>query len=429
MGWRKRLAAVFALPSILLPPPTVVVAATAATDPHLTILAVHSTADHQISIVCELEPKLPRPLPPSAVSVTSDGTRPPIRVSRLLSDQPLLGLVMDASADGESSLRSGIRAGAASFLLQLPPDASTALIADRRPPAVLAPRSVGVADALQATSALKGSGPRATSAALTLALRTLRSGPDTAAPIIVLYTKAPNAGGESAADLGARLRRANAVLAVVNASPDPRYWLAAATSTGGFAISASPDQAITSFDEVADGLRSRYMVTFPRPTAGPVQANVRVNTGRKVITAAVSVPADPFAVETSNPPATDFAASYPQSSDTDSGGAQTFWLWLLGVGLLAVVVVAGIVLRLWSPETGRLQGANASSGLVRRSALPGVRVFDVADPAGPHEITNMLFEPRSERDARSQHRESEHRESGKKSDPQPRPEDRPARND
>ena len=391
---RKRLAAAFAVSSILLQP----TAAQAAADPRLHVLAVRSTSDHQVSLVVELRPRLPRELEKDAVSVTSARTRLPIQLSRVLSDQASVGFVMDASAEGAASLEVGARAGAASFLLQLPPAASTAVIADRQPPAVAAPKSVGVTDDLQATSAMKGSGPRATSAALTLALRQFGPG---SAPVIVLYTHAPNAGGESAAELGDRLRQANTVLAVVNTSSDSRYWRNVAASTGGFAITAAPDQAITAFDSVADRLRSRYAVTFPRPAAGVRSAKLRVDTGSKVVAAVVTVPA---AAPVATVPLKRVAIDPLKRTATDTGGAQPPG-WLLGAGLLAVVLVVGVALRdrRPHPRTGRSATASKESAdQVRQPALPGVRVFDVADPAGPREITNLLFEPRSERDARSE---------------------------
>jgi hypothetical protein len=391
---RKRLAAAaFAVSSMLLPP----TAGHPVPEPRLEVLAVRSTSE-QVSLVCELRPRPQRPLRKGAVSVISDGARQPIRVRGILPARASVSVVIDASANAADSLQDGGRAGLASFLLQLPSGASTGVIADRKPPVVAAPSSVGVVDDLKAVSDVRSGGARATSDALTLALRQPRSGPGVS-PVIVLYTNAPNAGGESEAELGDRLRRANTVLTVVTTNPDWRYWRTVAASTGGFAIAAVPDQAITSFDAVADGLGSRYTVTFPRPDAGVVQAKLRVDTGSKVITAAVVLPAVP--VESAEP-AVPAAAATPKEAATDAGPQP--WSWPLGAGLLVVLVLAGLVLRVRRvrSESDRSQTAEGGrSDLARQPALPGVRVFDVADPAGPREITNLLFEPRTERDARS----------------------------
>jgi hypothetical protein len=391
---RKRLAAVLAVVSILLGP-----TAQAADRPQLRVLAVRSASD-QISVVFELQPRPPRPLAKSAVSVTSGAGRLPIRLSGIRSDRTSVGVVLDASAEGAPALRDGGRAGAASFLLQLPPGAVSALIADRQPPAVAAPPSIGVLDDLQATSGLPSSGRRATSAALTLALRALQPGPGIA-PVIVLYTSAPNAGGESASGLGARLRQANAVLMVISTSPDLRFWRAVAASTGGFALAAGAGTAITAFDAVADGLASRYSVTFARPVPGAGPLKLRVDTGSKVRAAAVIVPAEPV-------------AETPDAAPKHLGETAPFRsrFWLPGAGLLVVAVV-GIA---WAgrrdrrsrrrpdqPSTAARRPADlgSSGSEARQPALPGVRVFDVADPTRPREITNQLFESRMERDARS----------------------------
>ncbi|HST83533.1 MAG TPA: hypothetical protein VLL08_17510 [Kineosporiaceae bacterium] len=368
-------------------------AAQAADSPRLRVLAVRSTLD-QVSVVFELQPRPRRPLANSAVVVTSGAARLPNRLSAILSDRASVGFVLDASADGAAALRDGGRAGAASLLLQLPPGAISAVIADRRPPAVAAPPSVGVLDDLQATSVLPSGGSRATSAALTLALRTLQPGPGIA-PVIVLYTNAANAGGESAAGLGARLRQANTVLVVISTSPNPQFWRDVAPSTGGFAIAVGSGAAITSFDAVANGLGSRYSVTFARPvlSAGPLE--LAVDTGSKVVTADVTVPAEPV-VETSDATPTHLGETSPFRS----------WFWLPGAGLLVVAVV-GIVLAARRDHRRRRRPDQPQTAvrrppeMVRQPALPGVRVFDVADPTGPREITNQLFESRMERDARS----------------------------
>jgi len=52
------------------------------------------------------------------------------------------------------------------------------------------------------------------------------------------------------------------------------------------------------------------------------------------------------------------------------------------------------------PDPGSIPLAGAEAEIVRQPALPGVRVFDVAHPGDPREITNSLFEPRMDRDLR-----------------------------
>src|SRR4051794_29881916 len=265
MRWRALVVSILLLATALLAaiarptPATALVAA----DPQLRVLAVRSGSDGQVSLVGQLAPTSPAPLGPVTATVTSGGRNRPAVGSRLLSDRTAVALVVDTSADATASLQAGGRSGTASFLLQLPPNARTAVVADRRPPVLAAPASVGVAQALRATSALPAGGQRATSDALTLALRQVPAEPG-GQRLIVLYTNAPDAAGESASALGRRLRQANAVLAVVVTAARAQYWQQVAGATGGLAIATRADRAIDAFDALADELRSRFTVIFPR---------------------------------------------------------------------------------------------------------------------------------------------------------------------
>jgi hypothetical protein len=334
---------------LLLPAPPAT-----AVDPQLHVLSVRSTEDHRVSLTFELRPPPLTALPRDAVTVSSGGRTSAASVDRVLSDRAAVALVIDASAAAAKSLGAGGTSGAASFLLQLPPGLSSAVIADRRPPTVAAPRSVGVADDVRAISTLQTGGGRATSQALTLALRQSTASPDAspgassgassgalpqvssgassgARSVIVLYTSAPDAGGESAAQLSDRLRRADAVLAVVDTgsrSAPRAYWRRVVTATGGLAVAAEPDQAIASFDALADGLRSRYTATFPRQVVPSGRMNLRVDTGRRVLTEAVTVPPEPAG------PAT-----------TGAGESGRIWLWFLAAGLVLLAPAVLIEIR------------------------------------------------------------------------------------
>jgi hypothetical protein len=369
-------------------------AARAATDPTVDVLAVGSTSGHRISLVTEVQPAPLIPLGTSSVTVSAGGARLSAQVNPVLSGLMAVGLVIDASAAGGPALQGGGLSGVASFLLQLPPDASTAVIADRRPPVVAARASAGVTGALQAASALSGNGARATSDALTLALHQLPTGSDQPS-VIVLYTSAPDAGGESATALGRRLHRTHAILAVVNTSSDSQYWAAVATATGGLAVAAQPAGAVKAFDALADALRTRYVLTFPRPQASAVEVSVQIDATASPVSFAVPLPPEP-------------AAS--GGSTGASSGLAVAWRWVLlgALVVLAVAVLASSVFRRRrrrraapvEPESSLQSSAEPQDEPDRRPALPGVRVFDVANPAGLREITNSLFEPRAERDLR-----------------------------
>jgi hypothetical protein len=227
---------------------------------------------------------------PGSVTVTVGGAPQAARVVPLLSDRTATVVVVDASDAGGPQLQPGL-SGSASLVLSAPPAARSALVADRDPPAVVAPLAVGSSDTLRGLTTVRPGGARRTAAALDLALQQFPPGPDDPR-VIVLYTAAPDAGGPSAADLGARLTEAGAVLAVVVPAPDvPTYWAATAAATGGTAV-ATRSGVMAAFDALAAALRTRCLVTFPVPPVLPFAAVVHADTpqGRVTADAVVSPP-------------------------------------------------------------------------------------------------------------------------------------------
>jgi hypothetical protein len=404
----RRIAFAAAAAALSLAP---LIAATAATKPDVNVLAVQPTVDRQVSLVADVQP-LPVPdLAPGAVSVTAAGSQVPTRLTPVLSARSSISLVVDASAGGASSFQHGGQSGVASFLLQVPPDSATSVVADRQPPAVISPSTIGVSDDLRAASDLTSGGGRSTSSALSWAVRQATPWPSSQ-PVIVLYTSAPDAGGEPAQALGERLRQAHAVLAVVNTSPTSAYWSQVANYTGGLEVRAPSTQAISAFDHVADALRARYTVTFARPAAGEA-ASLLVTTPGGTTTVPLALPSGP-AAPIPTPASTQAAANSSSGSSSSTHGAGPWWAWLLGVAALAVAATTVIISR-GRRDLGPVVDPPARAGKAADErpaderpaderpapeALPGVRVFDVADPAEVREITGSLFEPRSVRDAR-----------------------------
>lgn len=369
--------------------------------PRVDVLPVRWTANQHVSFVAAV-----RAAPPDRprVTVTSGGTNLPAQVTPVLSSRAAVGLVVDASAAAAPSLQGGGLSGVAGFLLQMPPSVHTSVVADRRPPVVVASSSTGPSEDLEAVSGLRGSGERATSDALTLALRQLPRSPG-GQPVIVLYTGAANAGGERAAALGERLRRAHAIFAVVTTNADARYWSEVAAATGGLAVRTEPTSAINAFDRVADELWARYVVTFPRPPAPAAQASVRFVTGGTASVVPVRIPPEQSArsVAASGSPSERRLWSDP-------------WFWGLGVAeLLAIIATVVIIMRgrrardrqpvaqaagadgSGSPGVapagadGTDASASASPGVAPARTAPrpapqGVRFFDIAQPGDPREI-------------------------------------------
>ena len=338
---------------------------TPTTLPAPAVLAVRATPDHRVTLVADAG-GVPAAAP--SATVTAGGTTLPAQVTPVWSDTTAVGLVVDTAA-ADADVRGAGLAGAAGFLLQLPQGARSGVVVDRHPPTLATPPGTDAAGTLTALSDLPGGGTRDTSAALTLALREVPERPGDRS-VVVLYTAAADAGGETSASLGARFRSAGAVLAVVTTTSDPSYWRSAAAATGGPVVATDAAGAIAAFDQVARALRTRYVVGFQRPAAGGA-ADLRWTAGGAPVEVPVVIPPEP-----------------PMASSS--------WPWvnapLIAAGAAAVVVLAGGLLLL-SRRRRRVVDELVP-------AVPsGVRVFDVATEA-PREITESLFEPRSIRDAR-----------------------------
>ena len=183
---------------------------------------------------------------------------------------------------------------------------------------------------------MRAGGARSTAAALDLAVAQLRAGA-TDPRLVVLYTGAPDAGGEPAATVVERMRAAGVVLAVVGsgetASP---FWTAVAEGTGGMAVTAGPSGVIGAFDQVTAALGTRYLVTFPAPARLPATVAVQVDTaGGPVSTEATVTPA---------------------AAPPGSGGTGPVVAVAIG-GIIAVVLVAGAVVLVRRRAGGRRNGA------------------------------------------------------------------------
>ena len=233
------------------------------------------------------------PVPPDAIGASVNGEHQDARAEPVLSERLAAALVVDASADGSPMLPVGL-AGAANLVLAAPPTTRSTLVTDSTPPAVALPWPSGPADTLRALSDVRAGGARSTAAALDLAVAQLRAGP-TDPRLVVLYTGAPDAGGEPAATVVERMRAAGVVLAVVGsgetASP---FWTAVAEGTGGMAVTAGPSGVIGAFDQVTAALGTRYLVTFPAPARLPATVAVQVDTaGGPVSTEATVTPRRP----------------------------------------------------------------------------------------------------------------------------------------
>lgn len=296
-------------------------------------VAVLPKADPQVSMVINVGGGV-QPVKPELVSVVVGGARQPATVVPIMSDQLAVGIVVDASAAGGDQLQSWL-SGAARFVLEAPPAARTTLVADTTPPRVLAPLQQGPVNLVRAISAVQARGQRQTADALTLAVRQLPAAP--AGPrVVILYTTAPDAGGEPAAQLAARLAKAHVLLVVASTAPDTQYWSTTTRATGGFLAPAGPSAVVPALDQIATMLRTRYLVRFPTPDQRPSHAFVRVDLPDVAMAADVVVPGSDGSIDDQPAPGRGGSSAAVRTSLT---------LWAAVAGAVLLILVAAAIRR------------------------------------------------------------------------------------
>jgi len=236
------------------------------------------------------------PTGPPSVSVWVAGVAQPTRIDALLSERLAMALVVDTSTDAAAVLAAGAT-GAANLVLAAPPAARGTLVVGSAPPVVAAPWPSGREAMVAGLSAVQPGGTPATAAALDLALAQLPA-VATDPRIVVLFTAAPDAGGEPAAAVVDRMRAAGAVLAVVETggAGSADFWSTTAAGTGGVAVRAASTDVVAAFDRVTQALQQRCLVTIPAPERLPATAVVRTGGHGAPLTAEAVVPAPPPAV-------------------------------------------------------------------------------------------------------------------------------------
>jgi hypothetical protein len=281
----------------------------------LTVAAVLPPVAGRVSLVVEVGPGVA----PQSASVAVAGESQQATLTPVISDQLSTVLVVDVSESGAGAL-PGWLSGAARFALEAPAAARSAVVADTTPPVVVARLQTGPGETVRALSYLRAHGKRKTSQALTLATRQLPAAP--AGPrVVVLYTTAADAGGESSAAVARRLANAHAILVVVSPASEAPYWADVARATGGFLAPTGTRSAGPALDQVGTLLRSRYLVTIPAPRQLPAPASVRVETGAVTLSADAVVPAEATAAD----------------DESGSGDERPDW-WRNGVLWLVVLV-------------------------------------------------------------------------------------------
>jgi hypothetical protein len=245
----------------------------------LPVIAVVA-GDRQTSIVVDLGVGR---TPTGTAEVMLAGTPQPATVTPVLADDLSMALVVDASEAGGPALPAWLSA-ATRFVLEGPAQARAVVVADTTPPSVIAAKQPGAIGVVGALNTVRAGGRRSTSDALTLAIDRVRAAP-TGPRLVMLYTTAPDAGGEKAAALAARLTAAGTTLVVIGPASGGTYWSDVGRPTGGFFAPADLPVVVPALDRVTTTLRGRYVVTFPTPQALPAPLTVRMGVGGVTLTA------------------------------------------------------------------------------------------------------------------------------------------------
>jgi hypothetical protein len=227
----------------------------------------------------------------AVVAVTRDGEPQSARLVPVVSDDLAVALVVDTSAAGAATLPAWLSA-AARFMLEAPARTRAVVVTDSAPAAAVTGPQRGPLEIVRALDGIRARGQRDTAAALTLAAGQFPGTP-AGRRVVVFYTSAPDAGGESAAALAARFRAAGTILVVVGTAAAGRYWADAAAATGGFFAPAGEPVVVPALDQVQTTLAGRYLVQFETPPDLPARVSVRVDTGDLTLTGDALVTAPP----------------------------------------------------------------------------------------------------------------------------------------
>jgi VWA domain-containing protein len=292
----------------------------------LPIVAV-LPGDQQTTLVVDLS-SIAGPVARSAATVTVDGTQIPSRLEPVVSDLMTVAFVIDTSAAGRAALSSWLSA-ATRFVLEAPTGTQAVAVADTTPPKLITPSESGPVGMVRALSGLRAGGDRSTSSALTLAARQFPATP-VGRRVVVLYTTAADAGGESAAALSARFRQAGAILVAVGTAADSAYWADAARRTGGFFAPVGVAAAVPALDQVETALGGRYLVQFATPSGLPTRAQVRVDAPELSLTGQAVIPQDAT-------PTSTLASPWP--------GTRAVVIAAMIVAALLILIAGALVLR------------------------------------------------------------------------------------
>ena len=254
------------------------------------VVAVHSSSTSHVSMILEApEASLDPGLAPE-MSVTVHGTPVTTTVRPMASRDLSVALVIDTAADMTAEALEAAQSGATEFLLRLPEGASTMVIASGGDPRVVAPLSLGSADALSAVSALRHGGIRSTMAGAVLAAQELATAPP-GPRVIIVYANGSDEGGPSVEQLTQAVSGAHAVINVIRTHAAHDAWSQVVADAGGEALRTATTDLVQAFGRLASALDRQWILTFDAPRGLPAVAEVAVTTGDVRSSATVTLPA------------------------------------------------------------------------------------------------------------------------------------------
>jgi hypothetical protein len=290
----------------------------AAAGDDLRVIAVNTASAPRVSMVVEAPVTPPQNgSEEESCTVTIDGEPVATTVSPMASGDLSVALVIDTASGLTPRELAAVQSGAVDFLLGLPPEANSMVVAAGGNPQVVAPLNAHPAEALSAISALRTGGTRATMAGTVLAAQSLESAPP-GPRVIIVYAHGPDEHGVLVDQLSEAVLQANAVVNVIPAGAES-IWPSVVDRTGGVVLppTGAADLA-QSYGRLAAMLSEQYLVTFQVLDRLPAVAQVAFQSGDQEYRAVVNLP----------------DADTEQAAPTESSGI---------VGLVSLVV-AGLVL-------------------------------------------------------------------------------------
>ena len=260
----------------------------AAAGDELRVIAVRTASAPRVSMVVQAPVTPQHGSEEESCTVTIDGESVATTISPMASGDLSVALVIDTASDLTPQELVAVQSGAIDFLLGLPQEANSMVVAAGGTPQVVAPLNAHPAEALSAISALDVGGSRATSAATRLAAESLQSG----APgprVIIVYTGGPDEQSLSVEQLSEAVLEADAIVNVIPVGAES-IWPSVVERTGGVVLPPTGAADIAqSYGRLATMLSEQYLVTFQAPEL-PAVAQIGFQSGDQEYRAVVNLP-------------------------------------------------------------------------------------------------------------------------------------------